>query len=79
VGALALAGLAGIALQLALNASLDDWYAGWAFGQRRMAEAYTLLVVGSAWLIGRGRWKPLRIGAMLFCALYGVVLLTAHL
>jgi hypothetical protein len=77
--ALALAGLAGIALQLALNASLDEWYAGWAFGQRRMTEAYPLLVVGCAWLIGRGRWKPFRIGAVILCALYGVLLLTAHL
>jgi len=77
--ALALAGLAGIALQLALNASLDEWYAGWAFGQRRMTEAYPLLVVGLAWLIGHGRSKSLRVGAMLVCALYGLLLLTAHL
>ncbi len=77
--AIALAGLSGIALELALNASIDDWYAGWSFGQRRMAEAYPLLVVGAAWLIGRSRFQRLLAGAALLCALYGAFLLAAHL
>jgi hypothetical protein len=77
--ALALAGLAGIALELALNGSIDDWYAGWSFGQRRMTEAYPLLAIGLAWLIGRGRWGWLIGGAALLCALYGALLLVAHL
>ena len=76
--ALALAGLAGVALQLALNASLDDWYGGWAFGQRRMTEAYPLLVVGLAWLLARDR-RRLVAGAALLCALYGALLLVAQL
>lgn len=75
---LALAGLAGVALQLALNASLDDWYGGWAFGQRRMSEAYPLLVVGLAWLLARDR-RRLVAGAALLCALYGALLLLAQL
>lgn len=77
--AVALGGLAGIALQLALNASLEDWFGGWAFGQRRMVEAYPLLVVGLAWLIGRGRWRRVLAAAGLACALYGAFLLIAHL
>ena len=77
--ALAIAGLAGIALQVALNASIDEWYAGWAFGQRRMAEAYPLLVVGVAWLAGRPRWGRVLAVAAIACALYGGLLLTAHL
>jgi hypothetical protein len=75
--ALALAGLAGIALELALNASTDDWYGGWSFGQRRMAEAYPLLVLGAAWLLGR--WRGWAAGAVLLCALFGLFLLVAHL
>jgi hypothetical protein len=77
--ALALAGLAGIALELALNASIEDWYGGWSFGMRRMAEAYPLLVLGVAWLLGRGRWRGWLAGAVLLCALFGVFLLVAHL
>jgi hypothetical protein len=77
--ALALAGIAGIGLELALNASIDDWYAGWAFGQRRMAEAYPLLVVGAAWLLAHARWGRLLAALAVACALYGLFLLAAHL
>jgi hypothetical protein len=75
---LALACLAGIALELTLNASLGDWFGGWAFGQRRMTEAYPMLVVGAAWLVGRNRSKALA-GATILCAIYGAFLLVAHL
>jgi hypothetical protein len=44
-----------------------------------MAEAYPLLVVGAAWLIGRSRWRRLLAGAALLGALYGAFLLAAHL
>lgn len=45
--------LIGIGLELALNASLYDWGGGWAYGQRRMTEAYAPLVLGTAWLLQR--------------------------
>jgi hypothetical protein len=77
--ALGVTGMAGIALQLALNSSLHDWFGGWAFGQRRMAEAYPLLVVGCAWLLGRARWRKTFAMLTVVCALYGGFLLIAHL
>jgi hypothetical protein len=76
---LALASLVGITLEVAINASTADWYAGWSFGQRRMAEAYPLLVVGVAWLLGRARGRRLAVAATSLCAAYSVLLLVAHL
>jgi hypothetical protein len=77
--AVAAIGLAGIALELALNSSLHDWFAGWAFGQRRMTEAYGVLVVGMAWLLGRGRPRWLMIVVVLLAAAFGLLLLAAHI
>jgi hypothetical protein len=77
--AIAAIGLAGIVLELALNSSLHDWFAGWAFGQRRMTEAYGVLVVGTAWLLGRGRPRWLMVGVVLLAAAFGLFLLIAHI
>lgn len=77
--ALALAALAGMALELVLNASLRDWFGGWSFGQRRMSEAYAPLVLGCAWLLGRGRPRRLCCAAALLGGLFGLALLVAWL
>jgi hypothetical protein len=75
----ALAALAGIALELALNASLRDWYGGWGFGQRRMSESYPALVLGAAWALGRARGRRLWRSAVLLCGGFGLVLMVAWL
>lgn len=75
-----LACLGGIGLQLALNSSLHDWLGGWAFGQRRMTEAYPALTLGLAWLLGRrGRMRALLLALTLAGAFYGLLVFCAHL
>lgn len=76
----ALVALAGIGLELALNASLHDWRGGWAFGQRRMSEAYPALALGTAWLLGRGaRWGAARLALVVGATAFGLVALLAYL
>ncbi len=72
--------LAGIGLELALNASLYDWSGGWAFGQRRMTEAYAPLVLGTAWLMHTRRWPHSIICATaLLATLFSTTLFAGHL
>lgn len=72
--------LAGIGLELALNSSLHDWFGGWAFGQRRMTEAYAPLVLGMAWLMrGRGLRRGITWGAALLAAAFSFTLFVGHL
>jgi hypothetical protein len=71
--------LAGIVLQLVLNGSIADWYAGWAFGMRRMTEAYSALVLGTAWLLSHSRWPRLSSSIVILCGCYGLLLFVAYL
>jgi protein-S-isoprenylcysteine O-methyltransferase Ste14 len=46
-------------LQAVLNGMVADWWGGWSFGMRRMAELYPVFVLGLGALLGRrqvGRW-----------------------
>src|SRR6185295_7405572 len=77
---IALISLAGIGRELALNSSLHDWFGGWAFGQRRMTEAYAPLVLGMAWLMsGCGRRSSLAWDRTLVAALFSFPLFIGHL
>jgi len=74
--------------QLLMNASLYDWYGGWAFGMRRMTELYPLLVCSLAVLLVSVpplSRKPrallgLSLGAVLFlCLAFSLLLFFSHL
>jgi len=72
--------LAGIGLELALNASLHDWAGGWAFGQRRMTEAYAPLVLGTAWLLHTRGWlRRIIRGTAVLATLFSAILFVGHL
>jgi len=47
-------------LQAVINGMVADWWAGWSFGMRRMAELYPIFVLGLGSLLGcrqAGRWR----------------------
>jgi hypothetical protein len=44
-----------------------------------MTEAYAVLVVGTAWLLGRGRPRWLIVVIVLLAAAFGLLLLAAHI
>lgn len=77
--ALALVALAGVALQVLLNGSLNDWFGGWAFGQRRMTEAYVSVAFGLAALTRPRRWRVPSLAALIACGALGVALLCGHI
>jgi len=51
----------GFLLQSLIDASVHDWWGGWAFGMRRLVELFPLYVFGLAFLI---EWARLRLGTM---------------
>ncbi len=74
-------------LQVLINASVYDWWAGWGFGMRRMIELYPALVLGLASLVdtapGCGALRRgYRLGVSLLTAgsvAFAVLLLFSHL
>ena len=74
-------------LQVLINASVYDWWAGWGFGMRRMVELYPAFVLGLAALWdarpGAGAWRRLYRAAVpvltLVCTAWSVLLLFSHL
>lgn len=45
-------------IQTLMNASVRDWWAGWSFGMRRMADLYPVFALGLAALLGWARERP---------------------
>jgi hypothetical protein len=76
-----------LVLQVLMNASVYDWWAGWGFGMRRMIELYPAFVLGLASLlgtaIGRGALRRgYQLGVSLLTAgsvAFAVLLLFSHL
>jgi len=74
-------------LQALINASVYDWWAGWGFGMRRMAEAYPVFVIGLAALLSSrlpaGWWRRLYHSALALAVTaataYAGLLLFSHL
>jgi hypothetical protein len=74
-------------LQLLINASVYDWWAGWGFGMRRMIELYPAFVLGLASLLSAAFLRgALRRGCQLLISLlaagsvaFAVLLLFSHL
>ena len=74
-------------LQVLMNASVYDWWAGWGFGMRRMVELYPAFVVGLATLLSAASGHgTLRRGYQAAVSLltaasvaFAVLLLFAHL
>ena len=42
-------------IQTIMNASVQDWWAGWSFGMRRMTDLYPVFALGLAALLGWAR------------------------
>jgi hypothetical protein len=74
-------------LQVLMNASVYDWWAGWGFGMRRMIELYPAFVLGLASLLSaaieRGilrRWYHLGVSLLTAASVaFAVLLLFSHL
>jgi hypothetical protein len=74
-------------LQVLINASVYDWWAGWGFGMRRMVELYPAFVLGLASLlsaaVGRGAlrraYQPAVSLLTAASVAYTVLLLFSHL
>ncbi len=75
-----------VALQLLINASVYDWWAGWGFGMRRMVEPYPVFVLGLAVLLSvpvfnglRRIWSTFLLLLVGLGAGWAVLLLFSHL
>lgn len=69
-------------LQVLINASVTDWWAGWGFGMRRKTELYPFFVIGMAYLLSCIRNKPIRFAMWALSSIgliFSILLFLAHL
>lgn len=66
---LALSGV--LVLQLLLNASVNDWWAGWSFGHRRFISTLPIMALGLALVLERLSNKKLLWAAIVLCVFAG--------